>query len=111
MLDDYKDIDRNAYWHSMQLDDTVGLNEWHSFCFSYDLEKKILHAVQNGKIVGRKKLNIDDANMPTLRKLMAYGNLAGHTGSMADMQIFARPLKMDEQFSWTTCKDKRKVNL
>ena len=47
--------------------------------------------------------------MPTLRKLMSYGNFAGLTGSIADMQIFARPLKMEEQLSWTTCKDKPKV--
>ena len=110
VLDEYKDIDRNPYWHILRLKDTVGINEWHSFCLSYDLDKKLLQVVQNGKIIGLKELDIDEKNMPTLRRLMSYGNFAGLTGSIADMQIFARPLKMDEQLSWTTCKDKPKVN-
>ena len=108
---EFFDIDKNVWWNFLELEEKVGMNEWHSICVSLDLEVNNLTIVQNGKMIGRQHFEITHDDPESLKKLLPHayaGNI--NSGSLADIQIFARPLKFQEMNMWTLCLSEKKVN-
>ena len=99
------------FWNNIELEETIALNDWHSFCISINLDQNILTIVQNGKTIARQKFEVTHDDPESLKRLMPYAYIGAHTGSIADVQIFARPLEFKEMQSWTLCDDDKKVKL
>ena len=104
-----EDIDKNPMWSSLELEERIGLNEWHSFCTSLDLQNKSLTMVQNGKTIVIKEYEMTE-DPKRLTSLMPWVYLGCHTGSIADVQVSSRPLVLEEMKKWTLCEDDNKVN-
>ena len=45
----------------------------------------------------------------SLNNLLSYAYVAGHSGSMADIQVFSRPLSPEEMRMWTLCENDGEV--
>ena len=104
-----EDIEKNPMWNSLELEERIGLNEWHSFCTSVDLDKKSLTMVQNGKTIVIKEYEMTE-DPKILTTLMPWVYLGCHSGSIADAQVFARALSTEEMMKWTLCEDDSKVS-
>ena len=106
---DFFDIDKSVWWNNIELDEKVNLNEWHSFCLAVDLEIQNITIYQNGKMIVRKHFEVTHNDPESLKNLLPYAYVGGHSGSMADIQIFSRPLAFEEMKMWTLCENDVKV--
>ena len=89
---EFFDIDKSVWWNSIDLDDEINLNEWHSFCLTIDLEIRNLTILQNGEMIVRAHFEVTYDEPESLNNLLPNTYVAGHSGSMADIQVFIRPL-------------------
>ena len=106
---EFFDIDKSVWWNNVDLDDEINLNEWNSFCLTIDLEIRNLTIFQNGEMIVRKHFEVTHDDPESLNDLLPYAYVAGHSGSMADIQIFSRPLAPEEMKMWTLCERDREV--
>ena len=105
------DLSMSPIWNRLELGELIGLNEWHSFCYSINLDLKMVSIIQNGKTIAEKEYEMSAVDAATLTDLMPYAYVGCHTGSVADIQIFARPLPYEDMYSWTLCTDQGKVSI
>ena len=103
------DIDKSVWWNNIELDEKVDLNEWHSFCLAVDLVMQNITIYQNGKMIVRKHFEVTHNDPESLNNLLPYAYVGGHSGYMADIQIFSRPLAFEEMKMWTLCENDVKV--
>ena len=106
---EFFDIDKSVWWNNIDLDDEINLNEWHSFCLSIDLEIRNLTIFQNGEMIVRAHFEVTHDQPESLNNLLPYAYVAGHSGSMADIQVFSRPLSPEEMRMWTLCENDGEV--
>ena len=106
---EFFDIDKSVWWNNIDLDDEINLNEWNSFCLTIDLTIRNLTIFQNGEMIVRKHFEVTHDDPESLNKLLPYAYVAGHSGSMADIQVFSRPLGPEEMKMWTLCESDREV--
>ena len=106
---EFFDIDKNVWWNFLELEEKVYINEWHSFCASLDLEVNNLTIAQNGVLIGRQHFEITHDDPASLKNLLPYPYIGSFSGSIADIQIFARPLTDKEMKMWTLCE--KEVNI
>ena len=97
------DIDKNVFWNVLELDEKVFQSEWHSFCVSVNLKESTAHVIHNGKVIADYVFEVTHNDTETLGRLMHDGWVGGHTGSIADIQIFSRALSLEDMESWTMC--------
>ena len=63
----------------------------------------------NGKIIARMNFTLAFDNKDRLQRLMKVAVIAALTGSVADVQIFSKPLTREEQIEWTLCQNSNQV--
>ena len=102
-------MDKNALVTKIDLDDKIGVYDWQSFCVSMNLVEKFIYVVQNGNIILVKPFDSAYEDFTRLKKLMQTVYIGSFQGSVADTQVFSRPLSNDEMEKWTICEDSDKV--
>ena len=107
---EFFDIDKNVWWNFLELEEKVYINEWHSFCASLDLEVNNLTIAQNGVLIGRQHFEITHDDPASLKNLLPYPYIGSFSGSIADIQIFARPLTDKEMKMWTLCEEEVNIS-
>ena len=103
MGNSFFNIDKNVFYNWIVLEERVFQNEWHSYCISFNLDESVALGFHNGKLIVRQRFEVMHNEMKTLRRLMHRGKIGQHTGAVADIQIFSRPLSLEEMESWTKC--------
>ena len=100
------------FWNVLELDEKVFQHEWHSYCISIDLKKKKVVAIHNGKVIARQFFEVAHNGSKTLEKLMFEGSFGdyGFTGAIADIQIFSRPVSIEDMADWTLCYKEVSIN-
>ena len=83
--------------------------DWHSFCTSLDFINMEGLVVLNGNIIAEMNFTLAFDTKERLQRLMKVAVIAALTGSVADIQIFSKPLTREEQIKWTLCQNSDQV--
>ena len=94
--ENYQKKDRNPIYNIIDFDDKIGLNDWHHFCISINVIDNIAFVAQNGKIIAKRRFDPNVNHTTQLKRLMPYAELGPLTGSIADIQIYSKPLTEEE---------------
>ena len=110
VLNEFENIEKNPWWNVIKLQETIAINEWHSFCLSVNVDLRNMSIIQNGNIIAQKSFEILHNDIDSrLKRLMPYAYMGGNSGSIADAQIFSRSLTYEEMKKWTLCQGDEKV--
>ena len=103
VLNQLGDMDKSPLTSKIQLDEIIGVYDWQSFCISVNLVEKVVNIVKNGKLIAVKYFESGYTDYTRLQKLMKTFYIGSFIGSVADTQVFSRPLELDEMKRWTLC--------
>ena len=109
VLNEMDDMDKNPLVSKMELEDNIGVYDWQSFCVSLNLGEKVVNPVKNGKLILVKYFESGFTDYSRLQKLMKTFYIGSFIGSVADTQVFSRPLGMEEMIQWTLCEASQEV--
>ena len=102
------DIDKNVFNNILEMYETVLPFEWHSFCITLDLVKRVLKLYHNDHIQAVQNFTLTHNDTEGISRGMKRGHLGGpkFVGFIADVQIFGTALTEREVYQWTTCQIK-----
>ena len=107
VLNEMSNMHKSPLVTKIDLDDKIGVYDWHSFCVALNLVEKIVHVVQNGKIIVIKHFDSAYEDFTRLKNLMQTVYIGSFRGFVTDTQVFSRPLGTDEMERWTLCEDSK----
>ena len=105
VLNGREGADKSPIYNVIDFDEKIELNDWHNFCTSIDVVNNLVLVAQNGKLIARRKFELTHNEGERLQRLMPVADIGAITGSIADIQVFKKPLTEEETKKWTLCKD------
>ena len=105
VLNGREGADKSPIYNTIDFEEKIELNDWHSFCTSIDVVNNVVLVAQNGKIIAKSPFELTHNEGERLRRLMPVAEIGAITGSVADVQVFKKPLTEEEIKKWTLCMD------
>ena len=103
----------NQFSNILDMEEVILPFDWHSFCISIDIGRKQAALFHNGHIQAIQLFEDINEDARDEFKFLTSGHLGGakFVGTLAEFEVFGRPLADQELLQWTSCQNKGRTSI